>query len=538
MTHQGEQTEFALTDKTVIIIEQGEKIVKDKRVLLLILDGFGINPQEKGNAIKAANMPVYKSFMEGNPNAQLIASGKEVGLPQDIMGNSEVGHLNIGVGRIAYQLNVKIDKSIEESTFADNPAFKEALDQAEVNQSSLHIMGLMSDGNVHSNMSHIYPLLEAAKRRGLEQVYIHAFMDGRDTLPHSGKSYLAELEKQLSLIGTGRIATISGRYYAMDRDQNWDRVELAYKALVLGEGKKYNSALEAIEDSYDNEVTDEFVLPSVIMHNDQPLARIKDDDSVIFFNYRADRAREITSSFILPGFDKFKVAKFDNLKFVSFSEYDKNFSQYLSIAYPPDEFPNCLAEVISKRGLNQLHLAETEKYAHVTFFFNGGREKPYPGEDRTLVSSPKVATYDQKPEMSAYEVKDKLVQALSEGKYNFIVTNFANPDMVGHTGDFMATIKALEAVDQCLGEVIPEAEKQNYNIVLIADHGNADMMLDEDDNILTQHSTNPVPIIVSLNERKNYQVKNGRLSDVAPTILKIMGIPQPQEMTGQVLIET
>jgi 2,3-bisphosphoglycerate-independent phosphoglycerate mutase len=505
------------------------------KVLLLILDGFGINSSDKGNAIAAAHIPYYDSFLAKYPHNQLIACGEDVGLPPGVMGNSEVGHLNIGAGRIVMQLNCRIDKSIETKEFQKNPAINSAIDHALDNKSNLHLIGLLSTGNVHSNMIHLYPILEMAKVKKLKQVYIHAIMDGRDTLPHSGKDFLAEVETKIKEIGIGKIATISGRYYAMDRDNNWQRVKLAYDALVNGAGNKFTASHQAVKSSYDENVTDEFVIPSIITQNDEPLTKISENDSIIFFNYRADRARELTSSLIIPDFDQFPTKKFHNLKFVSFSEYDENFQPFLQVAFPKQDLPDTLAQVISKHNLKQLHLAETEKYAHVTFFFNGGEEIAYPHEDRILVPSPKVKTYDLQPEMSAYIVKEKLVQTLQENNYHFVVTNFANPDMVGHTGDFQATIKAVETIDNCLKEVIPAAIDNGYNIILIADHGNADEMLDANGNILTQHSTNPVPVVIAL-QNNGYTVNAGRLADIAPTILNIMNIPIPSVMTGKILI--
>ena len=509
--------------------------MKYNKALLLILDGFGINKSEYGNAIAAADMPNYHNFLNNTPHNQLLASGKAVGLPDGIMGNSEVGHTNIGAGRIVWQLSTRIDNEIETGKFFENEALNSAIDHALENKSSLHLFGLLSDGNVHSNNVHLWAILKLAKQKGLNRVFLHAFMDGRDTLPHSGKGYIAEAEEKMKEIGTGKIATVIGRYYAMDRDNRWERIIKAYNAMANGEGKMFASAAKAVNASYEDDVTDEFILPSIIVKDDKPLAVINDNDSILFFNYRADRAREITRCFIYDDFDHFTVKKLNNLRYTTFSEYDIEFNDRVSVAYPPTKLTNILGGVVSSAGLQQLRLAETEKYAHVTFFFNGGVEKPFAGEDRVLVPSPRVATYDLQPEMSAYEVKDKLVEALNSGKHNLIITNFANPDMVGHTGDFAATIKALETIDKCLGEIIPAAKQNNYSMILIADHGNADEMLDKDHNILTQHSTNPVPLIISINGKQNYEVKEGKLADIAPTLLKIIGIPIPEEMTGEVL---
>ncbi|MCF7918658.1 MAG: 2,3-bisphosphoglycerate-independent phosphoglycerate mutase [Candidatus Cloacimonetes bacterium] len=510
--------------------------MKYKKALLLILDGFGINTSDYGNAIAAAHKPNYDKYINENQHNQLLACGRPVGLPDGIMGNSEVGHMNIGAGRTVWQLNTFIDNEIEQGTFFANKALNDAVEHCLKNDSSLHLFGLLSDGNVHSNNVHLWAILELAARKGIKNVFLHAFMDGRDTLPHSGKEFLAEAEEKMQKIGTGKIASVSGRYYAMDRDNRWQRVSKAYNAIVNGDGEKFGSAAEAIEASYAKDITDEFVLPCLITENGEPVATVEDNDSIIFFNFRADRARELTRCFIMHDFAHFPVKKFQNLKYVTFSEYDIEFSGLVEVAFPPHKLKKILGEVVSDLGLQQLRLAETEKYAHVTFFFNGGVEKPFAGEERIMVPSPKVATYDLQPEMSAFGVKDKLVEALTSGKYSLIITNFANPDMVGHTGVFPAAVKAVETVDKCLGEVIPAAIANDYNVILIADHGNADEMLDKDGNILTQHSTNPVPVIISLRDIENYQVKSGKLADVAPTILKIMGIPIPQEMTGEVLI--
>ncbi|MCF7912589.1 MAG: 2,3-bisphosphoglycerate-independent phosphoglycerate mutase [Candidatus Cloacimonetes bacterium] len=510
--------------------------MKYKKVLLLIFDGFGINKSSYGNAIEAAKMPNYRQFRDTTPHNQLIASGIPVGLPDGVMGNSEVGHLNIGAGRIIYQQNLKIDKYIQEGSFCKNEALISGIEHAQKNNSNLHLIGLLSTGNVHSTMEHIWPILRMAKEKGLTKVYLHAFLDGRDTLPHSGKDFLAEAEKKLQETGIYKIATVSGRFYAMDRDKNIHRTHQAYNAMVYGKGDYFSSAEEVIDSYYDQDITDEFIPPSIITEKGKPIAKISNDDSIIFFNYRADRARQLTRSFILPDFSLFRHKHFHNLKFVSFREYDIDFNGYVEVAFPPEKYPDTLAETISNYGLKQLHLAETEKYSHVTFFFNGGLEKPFDGEDRILVPSPKVETYDQQPEMSAFEVKDELVKAINKSEYSLIITNFANPDMVGHTGNFDAAVKAVETVDKCLPDILAAAREHDYNVILIADHGNADQMLTDNGEILTQHSTNPVPVIISLTDKQNYQVNSGKLADVAPTILKIMGIEIPEAMTGDVLI--
>ncbi|MEA2095082.1 MAG: 2,3-bisphosphoglycerate-independent phosphoglycerate mutase [Candidatus Cloacimonadota bacterium] len=505
------------------------------KVLLIILDGYGINEEEYGNAIAAANTPNLDNFRSQNPEGKLTASGLEVGLLDGDMGNSEVGHLNIGAGRVVYQMNSLIMKKIEENTFYENKELLDAIAHTKINNSNLHIMGLLSNGNVHSNINHIRALIKLAKMEGLKQIYFHAFMDGRDTLPNSGIGFIEEFQKRAEEIGIGKIATISGRYYAMDRDNRWDRIEKAYKAIVHGEGEAFSDPIEAIQNSYNNDITDEFIIPKVITENSEPIAKLTDNDAVIAFNFRADRMRQITRAIKIPGFEEFKTESFENLKFFCFNEYDINFKKHVSVAFKLPKLPKILGEVVSANGLKQLRLAETEKYAHVTFFFNGGVEKPFENEDRILVKSPRVATYDLQPEMSAHEIKDKLISALKGNEYSLIVTNFANCDMVGHTGIFDAAVKAVETVDKCIGEIIPVAKEKNYNILLTADHGNADKMLDENENIFTAHSLNKVPIVISLLE-KNTAVANGKLADIAPTILKIMGIPQPDEMTGKCLI--
>ncbi len=505
------------------------------KVLLLILDGYGLNEQEYGNAIAAANTPNLDNFRSQNPEGKLTASGLDVGLLDGDMGNSEVGHLNIGAGRVVYQMNSLIMKKIEEKTFYKNNELLDAIAHAKVNKGNLHMCGLLSNGNVHSNINHIWALLKLAKMEGLEQVYFHAFMDGRDTLPNSGIGFIEEFHKKTKEIGIGKIATISGRYYAMDRDNRWDRIEKAYKAIVHGVGEEFSDPIVAMKSSYDNDITDEFIVPKVLTEHSEPIAKMTDNDSVIAFNFRADRMRQITRAFKVPGFNEFKTINFEKLKFVSFNEYDINFNKFVSVAFKLPKLPKILGEVVSANGLKQLRLAETEKYAHVTFFFNGGVEKPFESETRILVNSPRVATYDLQPEMSAYEVKDKLISALEDGKHSLIVTNFANCDMVGHTGVFDAAVNAVEAVDKCIGVIIPVAKQNNYSILLTADHGNADKMLDENGNVFTAHSLNKVPIVISLLENNN-KISDGKLADIAPTILKIMGIHQPKEMTGKCLI--
>ena len=500
-----------------------------KPLVLMILDGFGIAPKE-GNAIEAARTPNLDKLFSQNPLTQIGASGLDVGLPDGQMGNSEVGHTNIGAGRIVYQELTRITKSIQDGDFFQNEAFLSAIENVKKNHSALHLMGLLSDGGVHSHNTHLYGLLELAKKNDSENVYVHCFMDGRDVPPSSGKDYVAQLIEKMKEIGVGQIATVMGRYYAMDRDNRWERVEKAYAAMVYGEGEKAACGLCAMQNSYDNGVTDEFVVPTVI-DGAQP---IQPNDSVIFFNFRPDRAREITRTLVDPDFTGFERRNgFFPLTYICMTPYDATMPN-VDVAFKKESLDNTLGEYISKLGMKQLRIAETEKYAHVTFFFNGGVEKQYEGEDRILVHSPKVATYDLQPEMSAYEVTDKMVDAVNSGKYDVIILNFANCDMVGHTGVFDAAVKAVEAVDTCVGRVIDAVLAQGGAALITADHGNADHMFDEDGTPFTAHTTNPVPLCVvghpcTLRE-------GGRLADLAPTMLQILNIPQPAEMTGKSLI--
>ena len=506
-----------------------------KLTMLMILDGFGENPNNEGNAVNLAKKPNIDKLRKICPVSHIDASGAAVGLPDGQMGNSEVGHTNIGAGRIVYQKLTKITKSIEDGDFFSIPEFTEAIENVKKNNSKLHIMGLLSDGGVHSHQRHLYGLLELAKRKGLDNnVFIHAFMDGRDTLPASGEGYIQELQEKMKEKGVGKIATLSGRYYAMDRDKRWDRVEKAYNALVKGEGVLAKDPIQAIEESYQQEIFDEFVVPTVITDaNDQPLAKIENGDSVIFFNFRPDRARQLTRAIVDDKFDGFKTDKLD-IDFVCMTEYDDTMPN-VKIAFKPEELTNTFGEVVSKLGKKQLRIAETEKYAHVTFFFNGGREEPYPGEDRILVNSPKVATYDLQPEMSAYEVTEKVVEAINSEKYDTIVLNFANTDMVGHTGNIDAAIKAVEAVDKCVGEIVEAVQKQNGVLLITADHGNAEQMIDyQTGEPLTSHTTNLVPLI--LVGMENVELKDGRLCDLTPTMLDIMEEQKPKEMTGESLL--
>ena len=501
-----------------------------KPLILMILDGFGIAP-ESGNAIKAAKKPNIDKLFAENPLAQIGASGMDVGLPDGQMGNSEVGHTNIGAGRIVYQELTRITKTINEDKLKDNEAIVSAMDKALENGTALHLMGLLSDGGVHSHNTHLYGILELAKKKGLEKVYIHAFLDGRDVPPSSAADFVQACVDKTEEIGVGKIATVMGRYYAMDRDNRWERVEKAYAAMVYGEGIEAECPVCAVKNSYKDDVTDEFVVPSVVKGG----ATIQPNDSVIFFNFRPDRAREITRTLVDPDFDGFERKKgFFPVNFVCMTQYDATMPN-VDVAFKPQVLTNTLGEYISDKGMAQLRIAETEKYAHVTFFFNGGVEKQYPGEDRILVKSPSVATYDLQPEMSAYEVTDKLVPAIKSGKYDMIILNFANCDMVGHTGVFDAAVKAVEAVDECVGRVVDAIKEMGGVALITADHGNADKMYAEDGSPFTAHTTNPVPFVVV-----NYPCEvreGGKLCDIAPTMLKIMGLPQPAEMTGESIIK-
>ena len=502
-----------------------------KPLALIIMDGFGIAPKY-GNAIDYARTPHLDQLFFKNPVTMIGASGLDVGLPHGQMGNSEVGHTNMGAGRIVYQELTRITKSIEDGDFFENEAMNKAVDNAIKNDSSLHLFGLLSPGGVHSHNTHLYGILELAKRKGLEKVYIHAFLDGRDVPPSSAKEYVAEAVEKCKEIGVGKIATISGRYYAMDRDNRWERVEKAYSAIVYGEGVNEVDPVEAVQHSYDNGVTDEFMLPSVIAGGDT----VKANDSVIFYNFRPDRAREITRTFVDPDFSGFERRNgFFPVCYVCMTQYDATMPN-VEIAFKPQKLVNTLGEYLSKNGLTQLRIAETEKYAHVTFFFNGGVEKQYEGEDRILVKSPAVATYDMQPHMSAYEVTEKCVEAIKSGKYDVIILNFANCDMVGHTGVFDAAVKAVEAVDWGVKKVSDAIAEMGGVTCITADHGNADRMIDRDGTPFTAHTTNPVPFcVVGYDECKELRA-GGVLADIAPTMLDIMGLPQPEEMTGKSMI--
>ena len=495
------------------------------------MDGFGIAPKY-GNAIDYARTPHLDRLFFKNPVTMIGASGLDVGLPHGQMGNSEVGHTNMGAGRIVYQELTRITKSIEDGDFFENEAMNKAIDNCKANDSSLHLFGLLSPGGVHSHNTHLYGILELAKRKGLSKVYIHAFLDGRDVPPSSAKEYVAEAVEKCAEIGVGKIATISGRYYAMDRDNRWERVEKAYSAIVYGEGVQETDPVQAVQNSYDNGVTDEFMLPAVIAGGDT----VKANDSVIFYNFRPDRAREITRTFVDDDFNGFerRNGRFP-VTYVCMTQYDATMPN-VEIAFKPQKLVNTLGEYLSNNGLTQLRIAETEKYAHVTFFFNGGVEKQYEGEDRILVKSPAVATYDMQPHMSAYEVTEKCVEAIKSGKYDVIILNFANCDMVGHTGVFDAAVKAVEAVDWGVKKVSDAIAEMGGVTCITADHGNADRMIDRDGTPFTAHTTNPVPFcVVGYDECKELRA-GGVLADIAPTMLDIMGLPQPEEMTGKSMI--
>jgi len=500
-----------------------------KPVALIIMDGYGYNPSDYGNAITAANKPYLDKYLKECPNTRIGASGMDVGLPDGQMGNSEVGHTNIGAGRIVYQELTRITKSIQDGDFFENEALIGAIENCKKNNSALHLMGLLSSGGVHSHNTHLYGLLELAKKSGLEKVYVHCFMDGRDVPPSSGKEFVEELCDKMKEIGVGEIATINGRYYAMDRDNNWDRVKKTYDAMVNGIGEFYDCPVEAMQKSYDNGVTDEFVIPCVCSKN----GKVSANDSIIFFNFRPDRAREITRTFVDDNFKGFEREKLP-LYFVCFTQYDATMPN-VEIAFKPQSLKNTFGEYIAEKGLTQLRIAETEKYAHVTFFFNGGVEKQYPNEERILVNSPKeVATYDLKPSMSAYEVAVKAVNAMNSDKFDVMILNFANCDMVGHTGVFDAAKSAVEAVDTCVGAVVEAVTNKGGVAFITADHGNADKMYEDDGSAFTAHTTNPVPFIVVGKDCKLRE--GGVLADIAPTMLKVLGLEQPAEMTGKSII--
>ena len=499
---------------------------------LIILDGFGCREETKGNAIAAARTPHLDHLMACCPHTRIGASGMDVGLPDGQRGNSEVGHTNIGAGRIVYQELTRITKSFDEGEALGNPALTAAMENARRPGQALHLMGLLSDGGVHSHIRHLYGLMEMARRFAVERVYLHCFMDGRDVPPTSGIEFIAALQQKIKELGLGQIATVSGRYYAMDRDNRWERVKLAYDAIVNGEGNKDPDPVAVMQKSYDAGVTDEFIVPTVVTEG----AGIKAGDSVIFFNFRPDRARELTRALVDPDFAGFEREKgFFPLTYICMTQYDATMPN-VEVAYRPESLANTLGEYLSRLGKTQLRIAETEKYAHVTFFFNGGVEAPYEGEDRVLIPSPKVATYDLQPEMSAYAVTDEAVRRIESGRYDVIILNYANCDMVGHTGVFEAAVKAVEAVDTCLGRLLAALEKAGGRAFLTADHGNADQMADENGAPFTAHTTNPVPFVaIGFGDIKLRS--GGRLADIAPTMLQAMGLPQPEEMTGRSLLE-
>jgi len=502
-----------------------------KPLALIILDGFGKNTSDYGNAIVSAKTPNMDKLFATCPNTLIGASGMDVGLPDGQMGNSEVGHTNIGAGRVVYQELTRISISIADGDFFENEALVGAIENCKKNGTALHLMGLLSDGGVHSHNKHLYGLLELAKRAGLEEVYVHGFMDGRDVPPSSGKDFVIELMKKMKEIGVGKVASVMGRYYAMDRDNRWERVEKAYAAMVYGEGNKAACPVCAMDDSYKAEVTDEFVVPTVTCEG----GRVSANDSVIFFNFRPDRAREITRTFVDPEFNGFerKNGCFP-LYYVCMTQYDAQMPN-VNVAFKPQSLTNTFGQYIADKGLTQLRIAETEKYAHVTFFFNGGVEAPYENEDRALIASPKVATYDLKPEMSAYEVTDEMLARLDSGKYDVIILNFANCDMVGHTGVFDAAVAAVEAVDTCVGKVVDKILSMGGRALITADHGNADQMYEPDGSPFTAHTTNPVPLLL-VGDSEHTLKEGGRLADLAPTMLEMLGLAQPEEMDGKSLL--
>lgn len=504
-----------------------------KPVALIIMDGFGESKNTDGNAIASSNTPNLDKIMNEYPHTLIQASGLDVGLPDGQMGNSEVGHTNIGAGRIVYQDLTRVSKAIEDGDFFTNEALLKAMENAK--EHSLHLMGLLSNGGVHSHIDHLKALVKMAKENGVENVFVHAFTDGRDVDPRSALEFIEDVENYMKEVGVGKIASVSGRYYAMDRDKRWERVQLAYDAMVNGKGNTATSAKEAIEKSYADDKNDEFVVPTVIVEDGKPLGLIKEGDSIVFGNFRPDRAREITRAINDKVFDGFKRETLD-LVFVTMTQYDKTL-EGVEVAYRPQVITNTLGEYVASKGLNQLRIAETEKYAHVTFFFNGGVEKENEGEDRALIASPKVATYDLKPEMSAPEVTEELIARLDSGKYDMVILNFANPDMVGHTGVLEAAKKAIEAVDTCLGKVVDKVLELDGTVFITADHGNAEVMIDySNGKPFTAHTTDPVPFVWVSNHTEGKTLKNGKLADIAPTMLNVMGLEAPAEMTGENLI--
>ncbi|WP_178983562.1 2,3-bisphosphoglycerate-independent phosphoglycerate mutase [Winogradskyella helgolandensis] len=504
----------------------------NKKVILMILDGWGKSPDPKVSAIDNAQTPFIDSLYTKYPNASLRTDGLHVGLPEGQMGNSEVGHMNLGAGRIVYQDLVKINLAVENNTLREEPVLKTAFEYAKANNKNVHLLGLVSDGGVHSHINHLYGLLNATNDYGLENVFVHAFTDGRDVDPKSGAGFISDLEKHLDKT-SGKLASVTGRYYAMDRDKRWERVKIVYDALVNGEGEKTQNAVQSIQDNYDKDVTDEFIKPLIVTDNDnQPVATIKDDDVVIFFNFRTDRGRQLTEALTQTDFHEFNMHKL-NLYYVTITNYDNTFKG-INVVFNKDNLTETLGEVLEKHHKKQIRIAETEKYPHVTFFFSGGQEKPFEGETRILRNSPKVATYDLKPEMSVYELTDALIPELKKGDVDFVCLNFANGDMVGHTGVMQAAIEACEHVDKCVKEVVTTALENDYTTILIADHGNCETMINPDGSPNTAHTTNPVPVILIDNDLKT--IKDGVLGDIAPTILKLIGVPQPKAMTRESLV--
>lgn len=504
---------------------------------IIIMDGYGLSKEVNGNAIVSARGERVKNLMNAYPSTVIGASGIDVGLPEGQMGNSEVGHLNMGAGRIVYQELTRITKSIEDGDFFDNADLNFAIDSAKNNGKKLHVYGLLSDGGVHSHITHLFALIELAKKKGLDDVYVHCFLDGRDVSPTSGADYITKLQTKMKELSFGTIASVGGRYYVMDRDNRWERVQKAYDMMTAGIGEKTEDAADYVKNSYKNGVTDEFVIPANVVKNGKPIALIEEGDSIVFFNFRPDRARQITRAMTEKEFSGFeRKTGFINPVYVCFTQYDASFTN-VRIAFKPQTLKNTLGEYISSLGLKQLRIAETEKYAHVTFFFNGGVEKPNSNEDRELIASPKVATYDLQPEMSAYEVTEKVIAKLNEGVYDVVILNFANCDMVGHTGVFYAAVKAVETVDECVGRVIDKVLSLGGSAIVTADHGNADKMVAEDGSPFTAHTTNKVPFILVSDELKNVKLADGGiLADVAPTLLDLMNVPVPEEMTGKSLI--
>lgn len=504
----------------------------NKKVILMILDGWGVTQDPKVSAVAQARTPNFDSLIQKYPHAQLLTHGMNVGLPEGQMGNSEVGHMNLGAGRIVYQDLAKINLAVQNNSLIQEPVLQQAFDFAKQNNKPIHFIGLLSDGGVHSHINHLKGLLTAADEYGIKEKYVHAFTDGRDVDPHSGKGFVAEIEEHLEKTG-GKLASIIGRYFAMDRDKRWERVKKAYDLIVLGKGKKSQNAVEAMQESYDNDVTDEFIEPIVITDpNGSPLTTLKPEDVVIFFNFRTDRGRQLTEALTQQDFPEFEMKKIP-LYFVTLTKYDDNFTN-INVVFKKENIKTTLGEVLEYMGKNQIRIAETEKYPHVTFFFSGGREKPFKGEKRIMCNSPKVATYDLQPEMSAYEIRDKIIPEINSQSADFICLNFANPDMVGHTGVIEAAIKAVEVVDECMGDVVDAAVKNDYSVLIIADHGNSEMMINPDGTPNTAHTTNPVPVILVDKDIKS--IKDGVLGDIAPTILKLMGIPKPELMTQNPII--